>query len=144
MATAAGVIRSGICSNFGNCSIADARGTVELTTGMDLVCPECGKPLLLKEGTASGAGGKTGMIVMGVALALLLAAGGAWFFGSKTPPDATVKSAPAVTEKADKPAPPPPPTVEEKPKPVPATPAVLPSGDCSPDDEKAGVCKIQR
>lgn len=39
--------KSGKCSNFGNCSLADARTTVDVPNGQDFVCTECGKPLLL-------------------------------------------------------------------------------------------------
>ena len=152
MATAAGMNRSGICSNFGNCSIADARSTVELATGMDLVCTECGKPLLLKGATSSSAGGRTGMIVAGIALALVLAGAGAWTLFSKMAADGAVKPAPATADTTIRPAPataagtskPAPATADESIKPVPAAQAGQPSGDCSPADEKAGICKMQR
>ena len=39
--------KSGKCSNFGNCSLADARTAIEVPSGVDFVCTECGKPLLL-------------------------------------------------------------------------------------------------
>lgn len=37
--------KSGKCSNFGNCSLADSRATVEVPSGLDFVCTECGKPV---------------------------------------------------------------------------------------------------
>ena len=126
MATVAGMNRTGICSNFGNCTIADARSTVELTTGMDFVCTECGKPLLLKDGDRTGVGGQSWLIVVGIVLVLVLAGGGIWMFGSKTNVDGTSKPAPAV------------------PGGQPAAPSGTPAGDCSLADEKAGVCKMQR
>lgn len=126
MASVAGMNRSGVCSNFGNCSIADARTKVELTAGMDFVCPECGKPLLLNEGDSTGAGRKTGLIVAGIVLVLVLAGGSAWMFGSKAKADGASKPAAAA------------------PVPQPAAAGGRPSGDCSVADEKAGICKMQR
>ena len=77
--------RSGKCSNFGNCSLADARKTVEVPAGLDFVCTECGKSLLL---TDSGtAGGSSKVLVIGALLIALLAASGiAWsLFAGKKP-----------------------------------------------------------
>lgn len=95
--------KSGKCSNFGNCTLADSRQTIEVLTGLDFVCSECGKTLM-----ASGAGNESASslkkpaIIGGVLLALVLAAGGvAWsLFGSKP----QVASAPAATSTAPDPA----------------------------------------
>ncbi len=127
--------KSGKCSNFGNCSLADARTTVQVPTGMDFVCTECGKPLLMTDmGDSSGGGGnKMALIGAGVA-ALVLTAGGAWFFLGRSKP------AP--------PSPPPPPPVlapapASAPAPVaaPTPPAPPITGHCSDADAKAGLCR---
>lgn len=75
--------KSGKCSNFGNCSLADARVTIDVPTGLDFVCNECGKPLLQTDGGGAQAGGSKAMLI-GLGLAVLLVGGGgAWFFGKK-------------------------------------------------------------
>jgi TRAP-type uncharacterized transport system substrate-binding protein len=51
--------KSGKCSNFGNCATADARATVEVPGGLDFVCNECGKPLLLSDTGPQSGGSKT-------------------------------------------------------------------------------------
>ena len=133
--------KSGKCSNFGNCSIADARTTVETPTGMDFVCTECGKTLLLTE--SGGRSGNSKALVVGLLLlVLLMAAGGiAWsLFSAKKNPEIVVL--PAV-----KAAPPP---VAETPRNLPQTeaPASPParplSGTCSDADEKVGLCRTGR
>lgn len=120
--------KAGKCSNFGNCSIADARTTVEVPSGLDFVCTECRKPLLLMD--AGSPAGRSKALVAGVLLVvLLLMVGASWFVlsGKKsvdpTPPPQT--SAP----------------VEAAPPTAPSGPL---SGNCSAADEMAGVCKIAR
>ena len=132
--------KSGKCSNFGNCSIADARTPVDVPSGMDFVCTECGKTLLLTD--SGGKSGNSKALVVGLLLlVLLLAAGGiAWslFSGKKNP---EVVTAPAVP--AAKVAPPP---VAETPRSQPQVeaPARPLSGTCSAADEKVGLCRTGR
>ena len=129
--------KSGKCSNFGNCSIADARTTVETLSGMDFVCTECGKTLLLTD--SGGKSGNSRALVVGLLLlVLLLAAGGiAWslFSGKKNPAVATAPAA-AVA----------PPPVVETPRSLPQVeaPARPLSGTCSAADEKVGLCRTGR
>lgn len=85
MALASG--KSGKCSNFGNCTLADTRQTIEVPMGLDFVCNECGKTLV-PSGAASTSGSLKRPVAIGaVLLALVLAAGaGAWsLLGGKTP-----------------------------------------------------------
>lgn len=92
------------------------------------------------------------MIVAGIALALVLAGAGTWMLVSKMATDDAVKPAPAsapapapAPAPASAPAPAPAPaTIDGTLKPVPTAPAGQPSGDCSPADDKAGICKMQR
>lgn len=126
--------RSGKCSNFGNCSIADARTTVEVPSGLDLVCNECGKPLLTT-GTGIEGGRSKVPVILGVLLVVaFLVSGAIWFFFANT--------------KGPDPAPPPktaPPTAPPK---IDSSQTKVPSktvnGDCSAEDERAGLCKIVR
>ena len=77
--------RSGKCSNFGNCSLADASQTIEVPPGLDFVCTECGKSILLTEANNTGSNSKT-LIVAGLLLLAVLAAGGiawSWFSGNR-------------------------------------------------------------
>lgn len=127
--------RLGKCSNFGNCTLADGRKTVEVPAGFDFVCTECGKPLLPVDDGGRAGGGRAGMIVAAVAGALALA-GAAWFL---------------TRERAAPPVPPPPaaPVVVAPPTPSPppsaAAPATVPvTGDCSAADERAGLCRRPR
>ena len=133
MALVAG--RSGKCSNFGNCSLADARKTVEVPAGLDFVCTECGKPLLLTDAGTAGGNSKA-LIVGGLLVVVLLAAGGvAWslFAGKKTAsaPDVPV---PQVIV--------PPPVAKSAAKSDDAPQLPL-SGNCSDADAKAGLCRAK-
>ena len=131
--------KSGKCSNFGNCSLADARTPVEVPTGQDFVCTECDKPLLLMDAGPQGGGNSKALAVGLVLLVLLLAAGGiAWSLlaGKKSPEPAP----PAVVVT-------PPPVPAELPKnPPQAEPSAKPpvTGNCSEADERAGLCRIAR
>ena len=125
--------KAGKCSNFGNCSLADARTTIEVPNGQDFVCTECGKPLLLMDASPKGGGNSKALAVGALLLVLLLAAGGiAWSLmsGKKTP-----EPAPPVTIEQPQAAPVPP-----APK---AEPAAQPpvSGNCSVSDERVGLCR---
>jgi phosphate transport system substrate-binding protein len=71
--------KSGKCSNFGNCSIADSRSPVDVPTGLDFVCHECGKPLLLRGTEGGGSRSNAGLIVAALVVLLLGAAGVSWF-----------------------------------------------------------------
>lgn len=117
--------KSGKCSNFGNCSMADAHTVIQVPSGMDFVCTECGKPLLLSQSAGAADGGSGGgqmMRLIIVALVILaLLGGGAWFLlrGKKNapPPSQT------VTVPVD-------------------TPASAPlTGNCSDADAQAGLCR---
>ena len=125
--------KAGKCSNFGNCSLADARTTIEVPNGQDFVCTECGKPLLLMDASPKGGGNSKALAVGALLLVLLLAAGGiAWSLmsGKKTPEPA-------------------PPVAIEQPQavPVPQAPKTEPaaqppvSGNCSVSDERVGLCR---
>ena len=120
--------KSGKCSNFGNCSLADARTTVDVPNGQDLVCTECGKPLLLMDASPQGGGNSKALAVGALLLVLLLAGGGiAWSLMSG--------------KKAPEPAPP---VAVEQPHTLPkAEPAAQPpvSGNCSEADERVGLCR---
>jgi len=122
--------KSGKCSNFGNCSLADARTTVEVPSGLDFVCTECGKPLLLTD--TGPTGGNSKALAVGLLLLVLLLAGGgiAWSLlaGKKTP----VPVPPVAVEQPKNS-----PQVEP-----PAQPPV--TGNCSVADERAGLCRIAR
>ena len=125
--------KAGKCSNFGNCSLADARTTVDVPNGQDFVCTECGKPLLLMDAGPQGGGNSKALAVGALLLVLLLAASGiAWSLmsGKKTP-----EPAPPVTIEQPQAAPVPP-----APK---AEPAAQPpvSGNCSVSDERVGLCR---
>ena len=128
MATFTG--KSGKCSNFGNCSQADARSTVEVPNGQDFVCTECGKPLLLMDDGPQAAGNAKALAVGALLLVLLLAAGGmAWSLMSG-------KKAPASE-------PPPSVAIEQPQAPPKAEPAAQPpvTGNCSESDERVGLCR---
>jgi phosphate transport system substrate-binding protein len=69
-------VKSGICTNIGNCTTADARKRVELEPGQEFICPECAKPLLVapdKSPTKAGifVGMAAGATVLG-ALAIFM------------------------------------------------------------------------
>jgi phosphate transport system substrate-binding protein len=135
--------KSGKCSNFGNCSLADARVTIEVPSGLDFVCNECGKPLLQTDGGGAPAGGSKALL-MGLGLgALLLAGGGAvWLLGKKTPepqPPA-VLAAPPAAPPVPVPAPVSVPAVTPAPEKKSAAPL---TGTCSDADERAGLCRTR-
>lgn len=133
--------KSGKCSNFGNCSLADARTTVQVPTGMEFVCTECGKPLLMTDGGDAGGGSqsKTMLLAAGVLVAMLAAGAGAWVLlrGDPTPP------APPPVEVSAPPAPAPASAPVTAPTAAPApAPAPLPAtGHCSDADAQAGLCQ---
>jgi hypothetical protein len=84
--------RIGKCINFGLCSEADGRETIQVARGGDFSCPECGKPLTEATGDA-GSGersvgrGKKAAAIAG--LGLLLIAGTAYKF--LAPADSNIK-----------------------------------------------------
>lgn len=131
-------VKSGKCSNFGNCSLADARKTVEVPVGLDFVCTECGKSLLLTDSGTAGSSSKV-LVIGALLIALLAASGIAWslFAGKKT---ATVPDAPvpqvvvpsSVAQPQIKP--------EAKSDDAPQPPL---SGNCSDADAKAGLCRAK-
>ena len=122
--------KSGKCSNFGNCSLADARTPIEVPGGQDFVCTECSKPLLLTD-TGSPSGGNAKVLAIGALLLMVLLAGGmGWSLMSG-------KEAPASS-----PAPEPTPTmvIEQPQAPAPASTVPI-TGDCSQADASAGLCR---
>ncbi|WP_426145924.1 hypothetical protein [Polaromonas sp. DSR2-3-2] len=119
--------KSGKCSNFGNCSLADARTTVEVPNGQDFVCTECGKPLLLMDAGPQSGGNSKALAVGALLLVLLLAAGGiGWSLMSKKAPEL-----------------PPPVAIEQPQTPPKAESAAQPpiTGNCSDADERVGLCR---
>lgn len=120
--------KSGKCSNFGNCSLADARTTIEVPNGQDFVCTECGKPLLLIDAGPQAAGNSKALAIGVLLLVLLLAAGGiAW----------------SLMKKAPAPEPAPPVAAPQPQAPPKAEPAAQPpvTGNCSESDERVGLCR---
>lgn len=120
--------KSGKCSNFGNCALADAHTVVQVPNGMDFVCTECGKPLLLSQSTGAAAsssgGGQMTQIIVLAAVVLALLGGGAWFLlrgkTSEAPPPPQAITVPV-----------------ENPTPAPAPQ----TGNCSNADAQAGLCR---
>lgn len=99
--------KTGKCSNFGNCSLADARSVVEVPGGQDFVCTECAKPLVMGAGSGGdGAGGRRGLLIGGALLAVVVVVGGglAWSMlggpKSAAPVNASPAATPAVTPPA--------------------------------------------
>ena len=122
--------KSGKCSNFGNCSLADARTPIEVPGGQDFVCTECNKPLLLTD-TGSPGGGNAKALTIGALLLMVLLAGGiGWSLmsGKKTAaPTPTPEPTPAVV-------------IEQHQAPAPASSVPI-TGDCSQADASAGLCR---
>ena len=119
--------KSGKCSNFGNCSIADARTPVEVPGGLDFVCNECGKPLLLIDSGTKGGNSKA--LAVGALLLILVLAGGgiAWsLMAGKKSPETMATEKPKNNPPAESPS---------------AKPA---SGTCSDADERVGLCRAVR
>lgn len=139
--------RSGKCSNFGNCSLADARTPVEVPGGLDFVCSECGKPLLLIDAGGAKAGSSKTLAVGVLLLVLLLAVGGiAWSLlaGKKAPeaaPPAPTAVAPSAAEAAAAAVA----AAKAAARVQGPAPAQAPiTGNCSEADERAGLCRIAR
>ena len=143
--------KSGKCSNFGNCSLADARVTIEVPTGLDFVCNECGKPLLQTDGGGAPAGGSKAMLIgLGLGALLLVGGGGAWLLGKKAP-DAVAVPAPISTPTPTSPTP----TAAAAPSAAETAAAAVAAAkaaatareqvplnpSCSEADERAGLCR---
>ena len=120
--------KSGKCSNFGNCSLADARTTIGVPSGQDFVCTKCSKPLLQMDVGPQTGGNTKALAVGALLLVLLLAAGGiGWSLMKKV-------QAPEPTQ----------PVAVEQPQAVPKSePVAQPqvSGNCSQADERVGLCR---
>ncbi len=124
--------KSGKCSNFGNCSLADARTAIEVPSGVDFVCTECGKPLLLTDAGGKDGGSSKALMVGALLLVVVLGiAGIGWSLLTRkkapepVPPVAVTPAVPKVQPQAEWPA-----------KPV--------HGNCSEADERAGLCRVGR
>ncbi len=129
--------KSGKCSNFGNCSLADARTPIEVPGGQDFVCTECGKPLLLTDSSPPSGGNAKALTIGALLLIVLLVIGIGWSLmsGKKTPEPTPEPTSAVVIEQPRAPTPPAP-TSEPAPQaPVPMT------GDCSQADASAGLCR---
>ena len=129
--------KSGKCSNFGNCSLADARTPIEVPSGQDFVCTECAKPLLLIDAGPQGGSNSKALAIGVLLLVLLLAAGGiGWSLmsGKKAPAPAPEPAPPAVVIEQPRALP----KVEPKSEPAPQVPV---TGDCSQADASAGLCR---
>jgi hypothetical protein len=98
--------------------MADARTNQDVLAGMDFVCAECGKPLLLL-GAPEPAGNKRAVIVVAVVLLVLLLAGGAvaWSLSKSKPTGGIAEEAPAPLAQPPE------------------------SGTCSDADAKVGLCR---
>lgn len=94
MASAPG--KSGKCSNFGNCNLADTRQTIVVPLGLDFVCSECGKTLIGSGASHEGSSStrKNGIIV-GVLMALVMAL--AWVAWSSFKSDSSLADAPPAS-----------------------------------------------
>lgn len=71
--------RRGSCINFGNCSKADLKETIELGVTEDFVCPECESELTEIVGKKGSGGKKLPLVIGGVVLVLALVGGGLFF-----------------------------------------------------------------
>jgi phosphate transport system substrate-binding protein len=96
-------MQTGICTNIGNCTKADAGEKLQLPVGAPFVCPECGKDLSPIGRGASG-GGRPVWVIPVVGLLLLLGlAFGVWKMFSKPGPQGNgtsteTSTAPTVSE----------------------------------------------
>jgi phosphate transport system substrate-binding protein len=96
--------KTGKCSNFGNCSLADSRSPVEVPGGQDFVCTECGKSLVLSAGGDDKGPGARRMVLL-IGGALLVGGGVLWSMlggnkGATTPSNAGTATAPVVATPA--------------------------------------------
>ena len=96
---------SGQCSNFGNCLIADARKTVEVPSGQDLVRPECGRALILTSQARTQSA--PAFVVLGVVtIVVLLFGAGVYYLWHLLAADDTRAGQPSQPPTASKPLPP--------------------------------------
>jgi len=92
--------KSGKCSNFGNCSLADTRQTIEVPMGLDFVCTECGKALAAA-GPAAGSMTLKKLFMIGGVFLVLAAGAIGWFsFGNKNTAPGTSSGEAKVDAKA--------------------------------------------
>lgn len=66
-------MQTGICTNIGNCSKADAGEKIQIPVGGLFVCPECTRELSRVGGTARAGGGGRNVAVLAAAVLVLLA-----------------------------------------------------------------------
>src|SRR5215472_8508858 len=94
--------KSGICTNIGNCTTADARKRVELEPGQEFICPECAKPLLVAPDKSPT---KTGIFVAMAAGATILGALSIFMVHQVRPQPTNSQPKPESSEREPTPAP---------------------------------------
>lgn len=86
---------TGKCTNIGNCDKADRKELITVADGLDLVCPDCGKPLMVTGSGGGGGGSNIGKIAAAAVGVLALVVWFLWPTAEKTtlpqPPQPPVK-----------------------------------------------------
>lgn len=97
---------TGKCTNIGNCDKADRKELITIPDGLDLVCPECSKPLMV---TKSGNGGVGGVGKIAAAVLGLVVILGWFFWPSAEKASPPIQPARQASQSTSVPPPPPPP-----------------------------------
>jgi len=85
--------QQGICINFGGCSKADKHEIVNIPQGADLVCPECGSRLKVRQASSAI---PRGLIVVGLVFVAMVIVG-AWLVMHHKPVHVAHAPSPAAT-----------------------------------------------
>src|SRR6516165_7139062 len=85
--------QQGICINFGGCSKADKHEIVNIPQGTDLVCPECGSRLKVRQASSAI---PRGLIVVGLVFVAIVIVG-AWSVMHHKPVHVALAPTPAAT-----------------------------------------------